>query len=138
LFINIMNFTVIVFLYFLTQNTYDILPNIAFKNIMDSDSKIILIDVRSKQELDHIMINGVLNYDFNSDEFENSVLGLDIDKTYYVICRSGRRSGITTELMLENGFENVFNIKGGMIKWMDSNLKLSIKKGHNKWPLLYM
>ena len=127
-----MKFTVIVFLYFLTQNTYDILPNIAFKNIMDSDSKIILIDVRSKQELDHIMINGVLNYDFNSDEFENSVLGLDIDKTYYVICRSGRRSGITTELMLENGFENVFNIKGGMIKWIDSNLKLSIKKGHNK------
>tara|TARA_Y100000748_G_scaffold247421_1_gene212019 strand:- start:261 stop:644 length:384 start_codon:yes stop_codon:yes gene_type:complete len=127
-----MNFTVIVFLYFLTQNTYDILPNIAFKNIMDSDSKIILIDVRSKQELDDIMINGVLNYDFNSDEFENSVLGLDIDKTYYVICRSGRRSGITTELMLENGFENVFNIKGGMIKWIDSNLKLNIKKGHNK------
>ena len=127
-----MNFTVIVFLYFLTQNTYDILPNIAFQNIMDSDSKIILIDVRSKQELDDIMINGVLNYDFNSDEFENSVLGLDIDKTYYVICRSGRRSGITTELMLENGFENVFNIKGGMIKWIDSNLKLSIKKGHNK------
>ena len=132
MFINIMNFTVIVFLYFLIQNTYDILPNIAFKNIMDSDSKIILIDVRSKQELDDIMINGVLNYDFNSDEFENSVLGLDIDKTYYVICRSGRRSGITTELMLENGFENVFNIKGGMIKWVDSNLKLSIKKGHNK------
>ena len=127
-----MNFTVIVFLYFLTQNTYDILPNIAFQNIMDSDSKIILIDVRSKQELDDIMINGVLNYDFNSDEFESSVLGLDIDKTYYVICRSGRRSGITTELMLENGFENVFNIKGGMIKWIDSNLKLSIKKGHNK------
>ena len=127
-----MNFTVIVFLYFLIQNTYDILPNIAFKNIIDSDSKIILIDVRSKQELDDIMINGVLNYDFNSDEFENSVLGLDIDKTYYVICRPGRRSGITTELMLENGFENVFNIKGGMIKWIDSNLKLSIKKGHNK------
>ena len=127
-----MNFTVIVFLYFFTQNTYDILPNIAFKNIMDSDSKIILIDVRSKQELDDIMINGVLNYDFNSDEFENRILSLDIDKTYYVICRSGRRSGITTELMLKNRFENVFNIKGGMIKWVDSNLKLSIKKGHNK------
>jgi hypothetical protein len=25
-----------------------------------------------------------------------------------------------------------------MIKWVDSNLKLSIKKGHNKWPFLYM
>jgi hypothetical protein len=25
-----------------------------------------------------------------------------------------------------------------MIKWVDSNLKLSIKKGHNKWPLLHM
>ncbi|MFL2990936.1 MAG: rhodanese-like domain-containing protein [Cytophagales bacterium] len=127
-----MRFTVIVSLFFLNQITYDILPDIAYKNIIDSDNKIILIDVRSKKELDEIMISGVLNYDFNSDEFEKSILSLDIDKTYYVICRSGRRSGITTELMLENGFENVFNIKGGMIKWIDSNLKLSIKKGHNK------
>mgnify|MGYP001205786507 CR=1 FL=1 len=127
-----MRFTVIVSLFFLNQITYDILPDIAYKNIIDSDNKIILIDVRSKKELDEIMISGVLNYDFNSDEFEKSILSLDIDKTYYVICRSGRRSGITTELMLENRFENVFNIKGGMIKWIDSNLKLSIKKGHNK------
>ncbi|MAK07529.1 MAG: hypothetical protein CMG94_05820 [Marinoscillum sp.] len=127
-----MRFTVIVSLFFLNQITYDILPDIAYKNIIDSDNKIILIDVRSKKELDEIMISGVLNYDFNSDEFEKSILSLDIDKTYYVICRSGRRSGITTELMLENGFENVFNIKGGMIKWIDSNLKLNIKKGHNK------
>jgi rhodanese-related sulfurtransferase len=127
-----MKYTVIVFLFFLNQNRYDILPNIAYKNIIDSDNKIILIDVRSKQELDEIMINGVLNYDFNSDEFEKSILSLDKEKTYYMICRSGRRSGITTELMLENGFENVLNIKGGMIKWVDSNLKLSIKKGHNK------
>jgi len=133
-----MKYTVLVFLFFQTQNTYDILPNIAYKNIIDSDNKIILIDVRSKQELDEKMINGVLNYDFNSDEFEKSILSLDKEKTYYMICRSGRRSGITTELMLENGFENVLNIKGGMIKWVDSNLKLSIKKGHNKWPLLHM
>ena len=138
MFINMMKYTVIVFLFFLNQNRYDILPNIAYKNIIDSDNKIILIDVRSKQELDEIMINGVLNYDFNSDEFEKSILSLDKEKTYYMICRSGRRSGITTELMLENGFENVLNIKGGMIKWVDSNLKLSIKKGHNKWPLLHM
>lgn len=127
-----MRFTVIVSLFFLNQITYDILPDIAYKNIIDSDNKIILIDVRSKKELDEIMISGVLNYDFNSDEFEKSILSLDKEKTYYMICRSGRRSGITTELMLENGFENVFNIKGGMIKWIDSNLKLSIKKGHNK------
>ena len=138
MFINMMKYTVLVFLFFLTQNIYDILPNIAYKNIIDSDNKIILIDVRSRQELDEIMINGVLNYDFNSDEFEKSILSLDKEKTYYMICRSGRRSGITTELMLENGFENVLNIKGGMIKWVDSNLKLSIKKGHNKWPLLHM
>ena len=127
-----MRFTVIVSLFFLNQITYDILPDIAHKNIIDSDNKIILIDVRSKQELDEIMINGVLNYDFNSDEFEKSILSLDKEKTYYMICRSGRRSGITTELMLENGFENVLNIKGGMIKWVESNLKLSIKKGHIK------
>ena len=83
-----MKYTVIVFLFFLNQNRYDILPNIAYKNIIDSDNKIILIDVRSRQELDEIMINGVLNYDFNSDEFEKSILSLDKEKTYYMICRS--------------------------------------------------
>ncbi|MDZ7680804.1 MAG: rhodanese-like domain-containing protein [Fodinibius sp.] len=37
---------------------------------------------------------------------------LDKDKTYYLYCRTGNRSGQAAELMVENGFDNVYNIGG--------------------------
>ena len=57
-------------------------------------------------------------------------MNLDRYKTYYLICRSGRRSGIATSFMRDNGFKEVYNIKGGMVEWQNSNLSLKIKKGH--------
>ena len=32
--------------------------------------------------------------------------------------------------MRDNGFKEVYNIKGGMVEWQNSNLSLKIKKGH--------
>ena len=85
---------------------------------------------RTKEELDEIKIEGIINLDFYSEEFEKGLLNLDRDKTYYLICRSGRRSGIATSFMRDNGFKEAYNIKGGMIEWENSNLSLEIKKGH--------
>ena len=97
------------------------------------DRNIQILDVRTASETSDGVIFNAIQVNLISNSFETKSLEvLNKEKPVYVYCRSGRRSGITTELMLENGFENVFNIKGGMIKWIDSNLKLSIKKGHNK------
>ena len=125
-----MNIIKLLFLIYFFQNLYDIVPTDAIKKIINHDNNIILIDVRTKNELDEIKIEGVINIDFYSDKFENDLLNLEIDKTYYLICRSGRRSGIATSLMRDNGFKDVYNIKGGMIEWQNSNLRLEIKKGH--------
>tara|TARA_B100000941_G_scaffold244858_1_gene189167 strand:+ start:70 stop:453 length:384 start_codon:yes stop_codon:yes gene_type:complete len=125
-----MNIIKLLFLIYFFQNLYDIVPTDAIKKIINHDNNIILIDVRTKNELDEIKIEGVINIDFYSDKFENDLLNLEIDKTYYLICRSGRRSGIATRLMRDNGFKDVYNIKGGMIEWQNSNLRLEIKKGH--------
>ena len=62
--------------------------------------------------------------------FESDLLNLDRNKAYYLICRSGRRSGLATSFMRDNGFKEVYNIKGGMVEWQNSNLSLKIKKGH--------
>ena len=118
------------FLIYFIQNPYDIIPTDALKKITNHDKNSILIDVRTEEELDEIKIEGVINIDFYSGEFENDLLNLDRYKTYYLICRSGRRSGLATSFMRDNGFKEVYNIKGGMIEWQKSNLSLKIKKGH--------
>lgn len=125
-----MNIIKILLLLYFIQNPYDITPSDASKKITNHDNNILLIDVRTKEELDEIKIEGVINIDFYSDEFKNYLLKLDKYKTYYLICRSGRRSGIATSFMRDNGFKDVYNIKGGMMEWQNSNLSLEIKKGH--------
>ena len=125
-----MNITKLLFLIYFIQNLYDIIPTDAIKKITNHDNNTFLIDVRTKDELDEIKIEGVINIDFYSDSFENDLLNLERDKTYYLICRSGRRSGVATSFMRDNGFKEVYNIKGGMIEWQNSNLSLKIQKGH--------
>ena len=39
-----------------------------------------------------------------------------------VVCRSGVRSAHACMFMQEQGFDNVFNLRGGMIAWAHGNL----------------
>ncbi|PWN07850.1 rhodanese-like domain-containing protein [Rhodohalobacter mucosus] len=73
----------------------------------------VVIDVRTKMEYDegHLEMTDKL-YDFNSGEFHENVDDLEMDKTYYLYCRSGNRSGQAARLMKNKGFENVYNVGG--------------------------
>ncbi|WP_020008696.1 rhodanese-like domain-containing protein [Salinicoccus albus] len=72
----------------------------------------VLIDVRETPELQETgFIPGALHYPMSS--FESTIPSLDKDKTYYVICRSGRRSEKVQHHLLEDGFDAV-NVLGGM------------------------
>ena len=42
---------------------------------------------------------------------------LDKSKNYYVYCRSGARSANACAIMNELGFENAYNLLGGIIEW---------------------
>ena len=86
------------------------------REMMRNDSTLVLLDVRNPYELEDKSlghIDGVLNIPL--PELENRLGELDEfkDKDIAVICRSGRRSGTATELLLKNGF-NAVNVLGGM------------------------
>ena len=100
------------------DKVYDLLSN-------NDKNNSILLDVRTEEEFIESKINNSLNIDFYSDNFKISILSLDKSKTYYVYCRSGRRSLNTVEFMRENGFSKSYNVDGGIIKWTD--LKLPLK-----------
>jgi len=100
------------------DKVYDLLSN-------SNNNNSILLDVRTKEEVDEKKINNSINIDFYSDDFKDSILRLDKSKTYYVYCRSGRRSLNTVEFMRKNGFNESYNVDGGIIKWND--LKIPLK-----------
>ena len=73
----------------------------------------VIIDVRTLKEYNQGHLANV-NYQLNllNGDFEAALDSLDKEKTYYLYCRTGNRSGQATELMKKNGFKKVYNIGG--------------------------
>ncbi len=89
------------------------------REMMRDDSNLVLLDVRNPYELEDKSlghIDGVLNIPLPELEKRLSELDEFKDKDIAVICRSGRRSGIATDLLLKNGF-NAVNVLGGMVQY---------------------
>jgi rhodanese-related sulfurtransferase len=88
-----------------------------FKSGYENAVDAVLIDVRRPEEIAVNKIPGAIELDFYAADFAEKVLSLDKDKTYYIYCRSGNRSGQACGLMAQNGFANTINLAGGMLAW---------------------
>lgn len=83
----------------------------------------VVIDVRTQDEYNQGHVASVdYNLDLLNGDFESSLDSLDKDKTYYLYCRTGNRSGQAADLMKQNGFENVYNI-GGFQDLVDAGIE---------------
>ncbi len=92
-----------------------------FEIEIKSDS-VQLVDVRTPQEYAEGHIDGALNINIQSDDFEELVQReLSKDSTVLVYCRSDRRSLDAAEILTSLGY-NVVNLKGGIIEWKEDNL----------------
>ena len=86
------------------------------KQIMDSEEGYIILDVRTQEEYDQGHIPGaiVISHEEITEKAEN-VLS-DKDQLILVYCRSGRRSKIAAEALVELGYTNIKEF-GGIIDW---------------------
>ncbi len=86
------------------------------KNMMDQEDSIIIVDVRTQEEYDAGYIEGaVLIPDFDIETKAESLLP-DKDATILVYCRSGRRSALAAQKLVELGYQNIYDF-GGIIDW---------------------
>ena len=106
------------------KNNLNIDPDKVYNNLLNQNDNIILLDVRTKEEVLENNIKNSINLDFYSDDFNESILNLNKSNIYYVYCRSGRRSLNTVEIMRENGFIHSYNVEGGILRWVELNLPL--------------
>ena len=86
------------------------------KRIMDSEEGCIILDVRTRAEYDEGHIPGaILIPNTEIEEKAENVL-TDKDQMILVYCRSGRRSKLAAEILVELGYTNIREF-GGIIDW---------------------
>ena len=84
----------------------------------ENDGNAVILDVRTEDECNEGMIPGAINIDiYKGQGFINLIEELDKSKNYYVYCRSGARSGQACSIMNQLGFENTYNLLGGIMEW---------------------
>ena len=86
------------------------------KQIMDSEEGYIILDVREQDEYDAGHIPGAILIPYTQIAEKAEEVLTDKNQLILVYCRSGRRSKIAAEALLELGYTNIKEF-GGIIDW---------------------
>jgi sulfur-carrier protein adenylyltransferase/sulfurtransferase len=84
---------------------------------MAEGAKIELIDVREPHELRVASIPGARSIPLG--EFQAAIPTLDPSREYVIMCRSGARSARAAAALQSAGFDRVYNLAGGILRWSD-------------------
>lgn len=95
------------------------------KTKLDNKEDFQLVDVREENEReftniggDHISMGSVMQ----------NLAKINKEKDVVIYCRSGSRSGqVISFLEMNHGFDNIYNLKGGILAWADE-IDSDIKK----------
>ena len=81
---------------------------------------LVVLDVRTPDEFAEGHIADATNIDFYEPDFAASLDALDKEKPYFVYCRSGNRSESAVAIMEDLGFNEVYELDGGIISWVEA------------------
>ncbi|UJP64850.1 rhodanese-like domain-containing protein [Mongoliitalea daihaiensis] len=100
----------------------------AFEAAAKKKKKAVILDIRTPQEVESGYIADADFIDFLAENFEEELKSLDKKKTYYVYCRSAKRTIPATEKMKELGFKKVYMLEGGLNNWVSSGKEIVTKQ----------
>ena len=84
------------------------------EKLIDKSEYFMLIDVREDFEY---MVSNIGGEHIPLSNLQNRVHTLNQDVEYAIICRAGARSANACVFLGQEGFENVYNVRGGMKAW---------------------
>ena len=89
--------------------------------------EVFILDVRTQDEYDAGHIRESIRIpvqDIPQHELNKSLAQIPRDKKILVYCRTGRRSTLASEILVNNGFKEVYNMKGGITEWTDAGFEV--------------
>jgi adenylyltransferase/sulfurtransferase len=97
--------------------TVPVITPTQLKARLDAGNVPVLVDVRELHEADIADLPDHGQARIPTAEFAARYEELDRDRELVLYCRSGRRSEWAARILLENGYERVYNLKGGVLGW---------------------
>ena len=82
--------------------------------LTNATKKLQIVDVRTPHEFDSVAIVNAINIDVNNQNFEKNISSLSKETPILLYCRSGKRSLRAMNIMLSQGFKDVYNMEGGI------------------------
>lgn len=115
---------VVVYAHFTPVSVSGSYENISLKEACDliEFESPVLLDVRTPEEYMEGHISGALL--FPIQELDNATINLPKDEEILVYCRSGYRSARASGVLVERGYEKVYNMEGGILAWCDAGFPL--------------
>ncbi len=98
--------------------TYRTISAAEAKSIMESDSSLLILDVRSNVEYESSHLKDAVNVPLQN--LTSRLVEFDKNAAILVYCGSGQRSSQACTILVERGFTKVFNIQGGIAAWREA------------------
>ncbi|HEY4797868.1 MAG TPA: thioredoxin domain-containing protein [Bacteroidia bacterium] len=105
-----------------TQNSKTKLSPSEFAQKIKEQPAAPLVDVRTPEEFEKGHLENAKNIDWRNSNFQSQISQLDKSKPVYVYCLSGGRSSAAANQMRSDGFKEVYELDGGIMKWRADNL----------------
>ncbi|MBU9722596.1 rhodanese-like domain-containing protein [Bacillus alkalicola] len=84
-------------------------------DLLDQPNDYFFVDVREVHEYNEAHINGMVNVPLST--LNSDYHNIPKDRTAVIFCRSGNRSLQAIKILEDLGYENLINVKGGMLAW---------------------
>ncbi len=85
---------------------------------------LVVLDIRTPEEFTAGHLANAINIDYYADDFEAKLAELDLAVPYVMYCNSGNRSSNALPVMDSIGFEEVYELDGGIQAWFGAGLPI--------------
>ena len=100
-------------------------PSLDTEKFLQIDaSDFYIYDVRERKEFEKEHIPGSINVPLGEFLTSENVKGLPEKGLKVVVCKSGHRSSIAVQDLIERGVKNIYNLPGGIVEWKKKGLPL--------------
>ena len=98
---------------FISKENGGSLTPLEVKDLIKENPGLIIIDLRTPQELESGMVDNAVNIDMYDKNFLVDIKELKKDEKYLLYCAVGGRSSAASEIMIKEGFTSIFNSNKG-------------------------
>jgi thioredoxin len=102
------------------QSEFKLSPD-EFETKLKTTTSSQLVDVRTPAEYKEKHLKNSLNINYKGKEFNELLTHLDKTKPVFVYCLSGGRSAAAAKIMRDQGFNQVFEMNGGISRWLNED-----------------